>query len=116
MSSYPIVIESQTLDLYSSFTQATTLEENEEKSEDHIYSNGDNLEMVKEMKSTIKENDLSSFKEYLDNKDEEIWNYIGENGVVYSYNTPFTAYAYDEDEKLVIWMEAIFFYRKKSKM
>ena len=101
MSSYPIVIESQTLDLYSSFTQATTLEENEEKSEDHIYSNGDNLEMVKEMKSTIKENDLSSFKEYLDNKDEEIWNYIGENGVVYSYNTPFTAYAYDEDEKLI---------------
>ena len=101
MSSYPIVIESQTLDLYSSFTQTTTLEENEEKSENHIYSNGDNLEMVKEMKSTIKENDLSSFKEYLDNKDEEIWNYIGENGVVYSYNTPFTAYAYDEDEKLI---------------
>ena len=101
MSSYPIVIESQTLDLYSSFTQTTTLEENEEKSENHIYSNGDNLEMVKEMKSTIKENDLSSFKEYLDNNDEEIWNYIGENGVVYSYNTPFTAYAYDEDEKLI---------------
>ena len=101
MSSYPIVIEAQTIDFGSS-SEVTDDETKEKKhTGDKVYTNGENFEMAKEMSDTIAKNDLRSFKKYLDNKDSEIWKYVGDNGVVYSYNTPFTAYVYDEDGNVV---------------
>ena len=53
------------------------------------------------MTSSVSENNLTKFKEYIDDKDSEINKYIGENGVVYSYDTSFGVYSYDPNKKLV---------------
>ena len=102
MSSYPIVIENQTLDLGNSMSLDDGEEDTEkEHDKDKIYTDGENFEMAKDMTDTIVKNDLASFKKYLDDKKNSIWKYVGENGVVYSYNTPFTVYAYDENGTLI---------------
>lgn len=101
MSSYPIVIEQQTLDLGGNMMKFEAEDKPVEKSMDKIYSDGANVETVNEVSSTVAENDLRSFKRYLDNKDGEIWNYIGSNGVTYTYNTPCVVYTYDEKGTLV---------------
>src|SRR5690606_37805901 len=59
------------------------------------------LEMASKSTSSIKRNNLSPLKEYLDNKDNEIHQYIGENGIVYSYNVSFDTYAYDPNGELI---------------
>ena len=46
-------------------------------------------------------NDLTSFKEYLDDPNSEINSYIGSNGIIYSYDVSFDVYSYDENGDLV---------------
>ena len=41
------------------------------------------------MNASITENDLTAFKNYLDDPDSDIQQYLGENGVVYTYNVDF---------------------------
>lgn len=101
MTSYPITITDKTIDMQrmmdkrrSNFTKGTN-KNNKEK--DGIYADSSSLELHA---STV-ENDLTSFKKYLDNKDSEIHKYIGENGIVYSYNVSFDVYAYNPDEKVI---------------
>lgn len=53
------------------------------------------------MASNIKENNLTAFKEYLDDPESEIHQYLGENGVMYSYGAHFGIYSYDADGNLV---------------
>lgn len=50
---------------------------------------------------TARQNDLASFKKYLDDPDSEIQQYIGSNGIVYSYDISFGVYSYDADGELV---------------
>ena len=50
---------------------------------------------------TARQNDLASFKKYLDDPDSEIQQYIGSNGIVYSYDVSFGVYSYDADGELV---------------
>lgn len=57
--------------------------------------------MTSKMATSISENNLTEFKKYLDNKDSEINNYVGENGIVYSYDVPFSVFSYDSDNTLV---------------
>jgi putative ABC transport system permease protein len=103
MTSYPITIEEQSIDL-SSIMQAgqeARDPENVDHALDGVYSNGRNLEMVSAMTTSITENNLTAFKKYLDDPNSEIQQYIGENGIVYSYNTKFDVYAYDPEDTLV---------------
>ncbi|MBQ2253067.1 MAG: FtsX-like permease family protein, partial [Clostridia bacterium] len=46
-------------------------------------------------------NNLTKFKEFLEDESSEIRDYIGEVGVVYTYDTNFFLYTYDEDGFLV---------------
>lgn len=64
---------------------------------DGIYSDPSDIEMVSSMSMSITTNNLSEFKKYLDNKDSEIYRYVGDNGIVYSYNTKFSVFTYDSD-------------------
>lgn len=104
MTSYPITIEAQSMDI-SSLLAAGRESATASKEVDHpptgIYSNSSDLEFVNNTKTSIKENNLTEFKKYLDNKDSEIYQYVGENGIVYSYDVKFTTYAYDPEGKLV---------------
>ena len=84
MTSYPITIEAQAIDMTSIMKNAGIKVKDKEVNHDLnlVYSNNIGLEMMSNMTTNITENNLTPFKKYLDNKDSEINKYIGENGVV----------------------------------
>ena len=104
MTSYPISIESETIAL-SSIMSSDGPTAGQVTDADHdldaVYSNGSSLEMASTMTSSFTENNLTAFKKYLDNPDSEINKYVGENGIIYSYDTKFDVYTKDQDGTLV---------------
>ena len=103
MASYPITIAAQSMDLNSLINAGQEVDKNKDISHDMdaIYANSFNLEMASKATSSIKTNNLTSFKEYLDNPESDIHEYIGTNGIVYSYDIKFDVYNYDPDGTLV---------------
>ncbi len=104
MSSYPILLEAQAMDL-SSFLEmsdnAPATDDEHSHDRDKIYSDGTAMELESTLTTSITENNLTNFKLYLDDKNSEIHNYIGENGIVYSYSPKFSAFTYDPDGVLI---------------
>ena len=102
MTSYPITIEAQAMDL-TSFIGGSMMNLDAEASHplDKVYMNGTDLELFSTVTSSITENNLTAFKKYLDNADSAIHQHIGENGIVYSYDVQFGLYAYDPEGELV---------------
>ncbi len=102
MSAYPITIEEQSIDLDSLMNvQDESFQQDDETTNealDAVYSNTMSLELISSTTSTLRENNLTSFKEYLDDPSNNIQPYIGSNGVVYSYAVNFDLFAYDEDD------------------
>ncbi len=104
MTSYPITISSQSVDMSGIMGTRGGRRENEASAEGNrtrVYADYSAIESSEEMASNIKENNLTVFKEYLDNPESEIHQYLGENGVVYSYGAHFGIYSYDTDGNLV---------------
>lgn len=104
MTSYPITINSQSVDMSGIMGTRGGRRENEASAEENrtrVYADYSAIESSEEMASNIKENNLTAFKEYLDNPESEIHQYLGENGVVYSYGAHFGIYSYDADGTLV---------------
>lgn len=102
MSSYPITIDAQSMDLSSLIATGSSSEKSKsDHGLDRIYGDSSNLEMASSMTTSIKENNLTDFKKYLDNPDSKIQQYLGSNGVIYSYNVQFDAFAYDPEETLI---------------
>ena len=102
MSSYPISIDAETIDLKSMMNIDDSEEPDKVDHEfDAVYSNPRRMQMLVDMSSTVTQNNLTEFKKYLDNKDSEIHKYIGENGIVYSYATKFSMFSYDDNKYLV---------------
>lgn len=104
MTSYPITINSQSVDMSGIMGTRGGRRENEASAEENrtrVYADYSAIESSEEMASNIKENNLTAFKEYLDNPESEIHQYLGENGVVYSYGAHFGIYSYDTDGNLV---------------
>lgn len=103
MASYPVLLEAQAMDLSSLIDISGNTASTDELSHDRnaVYSDGTAIELESTLSTSFTENNLTDFKKYLDNKDSEIHNYIGENGIVYSYNPSFNAYTYDPDGVLV---------------
>ena len=102
MSSYPISIDAQTID-YSSIMSIS--DEGNDKDVDHkmdgVYPDVSDLERRAAYTMSITENNLTAFKKYLDDKDSEIHKYVGENGIVYYYDTKFSVFTYDENGMFV---------------
>ncbi|MEE5992659.1 MAG: ABC transporter ATP-binding protein/permease [Oscillospiraceae bacterium] len=105
MTSYPISIESQSMDLTSLMQARKQQIEDMDEPPDHdmesVYSDSTNFEIASSVSVNIKENNLTGFKQYLDNSKSEIHDYIGENGIVYNYDTKFAVYTYDNNETLI---------------
>lgn len=98
MTSYPITIEKESVDLTGSFTEKhkdvfTTKEA--DHAMDAVYSTGEDLQTKANLANTIRRNNLTAFMDYLNQPDCEIYRYVGENGIVYTYNTAFDVYTYD---------------------
>ena len=104
MTSYPIVIEEQSMDL-SSFMQSGSTKVQDSADIKHkldaVYVNNVGFELASSVTTSLTENNLTKFKEYLDKAGSEIHQYIGDNGIVYRYNTKFDVFAFDPDGNLM---------------
>ncbi len=106
MNSYPITIESQSMDLGNLFKIGQETVNTNLSSADHetdaIYANVSDMKATTESLSFgVTHNNLSAFKDYLDDPKSEIQKYIGQNGVVYNYDTHFDVYTRGEDGSLL---------------
>lgn len=103
MTSYPISIEAQTIDLTSIMQKGqSSMKDSDVTHElDGVYSNGTDIEMASSITTSFTKNNLTEFKTYLDNPDSEIRKHIRENGIVYSYNTKFDVFTYDSEGAFV---------------
>ena len=96
MTSYPIKIDKQTNVIPTGFENKFI----EEKEIDNtkIYADLTEIE-IKSMMSTT--NNLEKFKKYLEDNKDEVNKYLGENGIVYGYNTKYSVFSYDSKNNLV---------------
>ena len=103
MLSYPITIEAEAMDLSSILDSAENPHEEKETTheKDAIYSDTSSLKRASTITASISKNNLTDFKKYLDDPNSEIYKYLGENGVVYSYDTKFDVYSYDSEGTLI---------------
>ncbi len=101
MASYPITLTAQTFDVSAMIEAREDDEARAEHGNDKVYSDKRIWEMASRMLGGFTHNNLSAFKEYLDDSNSEIHQYLGENGVVYDYDTRYRLYAYDPSGVLV---------------
>ncbi len=109
MSSYPITISAQTIDLTSLMQQRTSMaggrpgrtDGEAEEEYTNVRASYRSLETVEAITSSVTENDLTAFKKYLDDPSSEVWQYIGENGIVYTYAVSFEVYTRDAAGELM---------------
>lgn len=108
MASYPITISSETIDVSGAIGMRSEIvgerkNENETETENRtgVYADYKDIETSEKISSNIVENNLTEFKKYLDNPDSEIRQYLGENGIIYSYDVNFSVYSHDADGNLI---------------
>ena len=103
MASYPISIQAETIDLSSIMSAGREASQGGEAGHDldGVYANNTDMELISTMTTSITKNNLTDFKSYLDDPDSKIHQYLGENGIVYSYDTQFDVYTYDPEEELI---------------
>lgn len=105
MTSYPLTITAETFDM-SALMEAQgamgtvhgAVQDADAAPEDGVHADSRKLEAVETLESSVTENDLTAFKNYLDDPESEIAQYLGENGVVYTYNVQFDVFARDADD------------------
>lgn len=106
MSSYPITISSETIDMsrimgMNSETVGTIEDNTNQNEATAVYADYSDLEASEMILSSFVKNNLTEFKKYLDDPNSEIHQYIGENGIIYTYNVSFKVYSHDADKKLI---------------
>ncbi|MBR5974771.1 MAG: ABC transporter ATP-binding protein/permease [Clostridiales bacterium] len=104
MTSYPIQIEARAMDLASVISM--DMDTGGRRSDldhdlDAMYVDNSSFEQASTISMSVKRNNLTEFKKYLDDPQSEIHKYVGENGISYSYYVPFTVYSYDPDGELI---------------
>ena len=101
MTSYPITISEQTLDLSGLMANSGASGEKIEHGSDAVYSNGTMLQAASAFTSSVTTNNLTDFKKYLDDERSEIHKYIGDSGIVYTYDLDLGVYTYDPEGTLI---------------
>ena len=94
LSSYPITLQAESIDISSMVTSMTgnsDSEEHEDKSK--IYSNDIIGDMINTMVKEVKSNNLSEFKKYIENGSSDIKSYVSD--IQYSYDVPLNIYMKD---------------------
>ena len=106
MTSYPITISSQTIDATSIMqlrTQMMGLSSSKETQveDGKVHADYQSLKQSDAVTNNLIQNNLAEFKKYLDNPASEIHQYVGENGIIYSYNVNFDVYAQNPNQQLI---------------
>lgn len=105
MLSYPMTIDAQSIDLNSLLQvdgEAPSDPNREiDPTRNAVYSNSFVLERVSSVTTSIKENNLTAFKQYLDDPESEIHQYVGENGIQFTYDIAFDTFSFDSEGTLI---------------
>ncbi len=103
MDSYPLTVDKQAFDITSLMANMPmqTMTEKEPHNDGKVYSNTAMVQQASAMSGSMKQNSMNKFKDYLDNPSSPINQYLGKNGVVYSYNAGFDIFAYDSEGVLI---------------
>ena len=108
MASYPITISDETIDVSGVMGMRGEImgeirDENKAENENRtgVYADYKDIETNEKISSNIVENNLTEFKKYLDRPDSEILQYLGENGIIYTYDVNFSVYSHDANGKLI---------------
>lgn len=101
MTSYPITVSSETIDVSEIMgvrRDAVASRRNESVGDDllnGVFADYSEIQTSQQISSSIVKNNLTSFKKYLDDENSEIRKYLGENGIVYTYNVKFDVFSYN---------------------
>ena len=97
LSSYPVQLQSQTMDISSMIEMMTGSDKDSvDHDKDKVYSNMIMSEMMNTMISDVKNNNLKSFKKYIDDNKDEISTYASD--IRYSYNIDINIYDTDTSD------------------
>jgi len=101
LSSYPIVIEAETVDIGSLMSSLMGIRSGEAKHElDAVYSSSVMYDLMNSMNSTAtSENNLVAFKEFLERKDNGLDEYV--SAIHYSYDLDLHIYTKDENGNII---------------
>lgn len=99
LSAYPVQIERETINL-EGLTELS-MSHMDSLQEDLIPGVYINTSLEDADRLGILTNKLARFKKYLDDPDSEIHQYISEQGIRYTYDVPFQAYSYNDDQVIV---------------
>ncbi|MBQ7171338.1 MAG: ABC transporter ATP-binding protein/permease [Clostridia bacterium] len=101
LSSYPISVERQGVDYSELLRSMTGASDGEDLpfEEGKIYSDDRLSSMMNSMVAGVKENDLVSFKRFLEENDAELREYV--SAVAYRYSTPLPIYAADTENGIL---------------
>ena len=92
LTSYPLTIEKQTIDISSFMSSMAEEKENKKKEENKIYSNNIMTDMMSMATAQVSTNNLIEFKEYIENN-KEIESLV--NDIKYSYGFDLNIYSSD---------------------
>ena len=95
LSSYPLTIEKESVDMSSMLQSLAGDDEVEDKEDGKIHSISIMGDMFETMSKEVKHNDIKSFKKYLDNH-KKIKDYT--TAISYSYNVTLNLYKSDSDK------------------
>lgn len=100
MSSYPIEIEKQSFDtsMFESISSEMSQQDDSDLDDSAIHVNTIAAKMNQQLNASVKQNNLTLFKEYLDDPNSEIHQYVGSNGIVYDYLLKFKAYSIEDNK------------------
>ncbi len=103
MVSYPLVINAQEVDMSAFMDIAANAPAAAEEPPDPNAMAIDygELEQTEMVETSVKTNNLTAFKAYLDDPSSPIRAYLGTNGIVYGYDTSFAVYTRDADGTFV---------------
>ena len=103
LSSYPITIESESVDMTSMMTSMMGMQASQEENaheKDRVYSNTILYELINTLQAAdVQTNNLEAFKAYLDDPESEIAQYA--SSVQYSYDLVMNLYTRDIDDNIV---------------
>ena len=101
MTSYPITVSSETIDMSGimgarrDIVDSRRNESTDGSLSSGIYADYSEMQTTQQITSSIVKNNLTAFKKYLDDESSEIRRYLGENGIIYSYNVKFEVFSYN---------------------
>ncbi len=103
MASYPLTIEAETMDMTAMMGGPMGGMSSGGRVEEEVVTDGigSDFSSLEDANTVEISNNLTAFKDYLEDETSEIAPYLGEDGVHYSYDTNFSVYAYDSDGILV---------------